>query len=94
MVAATLSADLADQDDIDAVTADVRASLTADIERARRAFLDSAPPGELDADPIGTAAVLAFGALRAVEAALPEFRNSALGRLGQAEEARAEARRA
>lgn len=94
MVAATWSADLADQADIDAVTADVRASLTADIERARRAFLDSAPPGELDADPIGTAAVLAFGALRAVETALPEFRSSALGRLARTEEADTEARRA
>ncbi|MGW6463976.1 hypothetical protein [Streptomyces rubiginosohelvolus] len=94
MVAATWSADLADQADVDAVTADVRASLAADIERARRAFLDSAPPGELDADPIGAAAVLAFGALRAVEAALPEFRSSALGRLARTEEAEAEARRA
>lgn len=94
MVAATWSADLADPGDIDAVAADVRASLTADIERARRAFLDSALPGELDADPIGAAAVLAFGALRAVEAALPEFRSSALGRLGRTEEADAEARRA
>ncbi|MDW4901362.1 MULTISPECIES: hypothetical protein [Streptomyces] len=94
MVAATWSADLADQDDVDTVTADVRALLAGDIERARRAFLDSAPSGELDADPIGAAAVLAFGALRAVEAALAEFRSSALGRLGQAEEACAEARRA
>ncbi|MFE1545525.1 hypothetical protein ACFW61_34415 [Streptomyces microflavus] len=94
MVAATWSADLADQADVDAVTADVRASLAADIERARRAFLDSAPSGELDADPIGAAAVLAFGALRAVEAALPEFRSSALGRLARTEEADAEARRA
>ncbi|MFF9690516.1 hypothetical protein [Streptomyces sp. NPDC014623] len=94
MVAATWSADLADQADIDAVTADVRAALAADIERARRAFLDSAPPGELDADPIGTAAVLAFGALRTVEAALPEFRSSALGRLGRTEEADVEARQA
>lgn len=94
MVAATWSADLADQADIAAVTADVRASLEADIERARRAFLNSAPPGELDADPIGTAAVLAFGALRAVETALPEFRSSALGRLARTEEADTEARRA
>lgn len=94
MVAATWSADLADQADVDAVAADVRASLTADIERARRAFLDSAPPGELDADPIGAAAVLTFGGLRAVEAALPEFRSSALGRLARTEEADAEARRA
>ncbi|MEV5566029.1 MULTISPECIES: hypothetical protein [Streptomyces] len=94
MVAATWAADLANQADVDAVTADVRASLAADIERARRAFLDSAPPGELEADPIGAAAVLAFGALRAVEAALPEFRSSALGRLARTEEADAEARRA
>ncbi|MGF1344555.1 hypothetical protein ACQSMD_31335 [Streptomyces flavovirens] len=94
MVAATWSADLTDQADIEAVTAEVRASLAADIERARRAFLDSAPPGELDVDPIGAAAVLAFGALRAVEAALPEFRSSALGRLARTEEAEAEARQA
>ncbi|WP_328698509.1 hypothetical protein [Streptomyces sp. NBC_00342] len=94
MVVATWAADLAHQGDVDAVAADVRASLAADIERARRAFLDSAPPGELDADPISAAAVLAFGALRAVEAALPEFRSSALGRLAQTEEADAEARRA
>ena len=94
MVAATWSADLTDQADVDAVAADVRASLAADIERARRAFLDSAPPGELDVDPIGAAAVLAFGALRAVEAALPEFRSSALGRLARTEEADAEARQA
>ncbi|MFI8007968.1 hypothetical protein [Streptomyces sp. NPDC086010] len=94
MVAAAWSADLADQADVDAVAADVRALLAADIERARRAFLDSAPSGELDADPIGAAAVLAFGALRAVEAALPEFRSNALGRLARTEEADAEARRA
>ncbi|WNI34411.1 hypothetical protein [Streptomyces sp. ITFR-6] len=94
MVVATWAADLADQGDVDAVDADVRASLAADIERARGAFLDSAPPGELEADPIGAAAVLAFGALRAVEAALPEFRSSALGRLARTEEADAEAWRA
>ncbi|MEV8103567.1 hypothetical protein [Streptomyces sp. NPDC088135] len=94
MVAASWSADLADQADVDAVAADVRASLAADIERARRGFLDSAPPGEMAADPIGTASVLAFGALRAVEEALPELRSSALGRLARTEEAEAEARRA
>ncbi len=38
--------------------------------------------------------MLAFGALRAVEAALPDFRRSALGRLARTEEAEAEARRA
>ncbi|MER6723888.1 hypothetical protein [Streptomyces halstedii] len=83
---------LSDHADIDAVTADVRASLAADIERARRACLDSAPPGGLDADPIGAAALLAFSALRAAGAALPEFRSGALGRLGQTEEADAEER--
>ncbi|MER6103719.1 hypothetical protein ABT115_15680 [Streptomyces sp. NPDC001832] len=94
LVAATWAADLTDPDDVAAVTAHVRSSLAADIEDARRQFLDSAEPGELDADPIGTAAVLAFGALQTVEAALSEYRSSALGRLGRTEEAKAEARRA
>ncbi|MFE3685412.1 hypothetical protein ACFXPM_19480 [Streptomyces sp. NPDC059095] len=94
MVAATWAADLEDQDAVEAVAADVRASLAGDIERARRVFLASALFGELDADPIGAASVLAFGALRAVEEALPEFRRSALGRLARTEEADAEARRA
>ncbi|MBB5119299.1 hypothetical protein [Streptomyces eurocidicus] len=38
--------------------------------------------------------MLAFAALQVVEAALPEYRSSALGRLGRTEEAEAEARRA
>ncbi|MEU6966030.1 hypothetical protein [Streptomyces chrestomyceticus] len=45
-------------------------------------------------DPAGAASVLAFAVLQAVEAALPEYRSSALGRLGRTEEAEAEARRA
>ncbi|MGW2090514.1 hypothetical protein [Streptomyces sp. NPDC001880] len=61
LIAVTWAADLTDPDDVAAVTAHVRSSLAADSEDARRQFLDSAQPGELDADPIGTAAVLAFG---------------------------------
>ncbi|AXU16852.1 hypothetical protein [Streptomyces clavuligerus] len=38
--------------------------------------------------------MLAFAALQAVQAALPEYRASALGRLGRTEEAEAEAHRA
>lgn len=94
LVAATWTADLDDGAHIAAVTADVRASLEADIERARCAFLQLVEPGELDADPVAAAAVLAFGALQAVEQALPEFRSSALGRLGRTEKAEAEAKRA
>ncbi|MEV4975329.1 hypothetical protein AB0K59_30945 [Streptomyces scopuliridis] len=92
LVAATWAAVLDDPADVAAVTADVRASLAADIERTRREFLDSVEPGELDADPAGAASVLAFAALQAVEATLPEYRRSALGRLGRTEEAEAEAR--
>ncbi|MEU8957962.1 hypothetical protein AB0C93_27055 [Streptomyces sp. NPDC048518] len=51
-------------------------------------------PGELDQDPARAASVLAFAALQAVQAALPEYRSSALGWLGRAEEAEDEARRA
>ncbi|MER6023981.1 hypothetical protein [Streptomyces anulatus] len=70
-----------------------RASLKADITHTRRKFLDSVQPGELDTDPAGSASVLAFAALQTVEAALQEYRSSALGRLGRTEEAEAEARR-
>ncbi|WLQ45128.1 hypothetical protein P8A22_37785 [Streptomyces laculatispora] len=94
LVAATWAAVLDDPTAVAAVTADVRASLEADIERTRREFLDSVEPGELDADPAGAASVLAFAALQAVEAALPEYRSSAMGRLGRTEEAETEARRA
>lgn len=44
-------------------------------------------------DPTGVAAVLAYGALQTVEQAVPEFRHSALNRLGRTDEADAEARR-
>jgi len=94
LVAATWAADLDDTAGVAAVTADVRASLDADIERARREFLELVEPGELDADPVAAASALAFAALQAVEQALPEYRNSALGRLGRTEEAEVEARRA
>lgn len=44
--------------------------------------------------PAGAVSVLAFAALQTVEAALPEYHSSALGRLGRTEEAEAEASRA
>ncbi|MFD5608369.1 hypothetical protein ACFWI5_35905 [Streptomyces sp. NPDC127064] len=45
-------------------------------------------------NPVLAASALAFTALQALEQALPEYRSSALGRLGRTEEAEAEARRA
>ncbi|MEV8297801.1 hypothetical protein [Streptomyces rochei] len=94
LIAATWSADLDDPGDVAAVAAHVRASLEADIERARREFLELMEPGALDADPVLAASALAFTALQAVQQALPEYRSSALGRLGRTEEAEAEALRA
>ncbi|MEV0694855.1 hypothetical protein [Streptomyces sp. NPDC050388] len=94
LVAATWSAALDDADDVAAVAVRVRASLEADIERARREFLELMEPSALDADLVLAASALAFAALQAVEQALPEYRSSALGRLGRTEEAEAEARRA
>ncbi|WP_257139451.1 hypothetical protein OG333_38130 (plasmid) [Streptomyces anulatus] len=94
LLAATWAAVLDDRDDIDAVTACVRASLEPDIECTQREFLESVQPGELDTDPAGAAAVLAFAALQTVEAALSDYRSNALERLGRTEEAKAEARRA
>ncbi|MFJ3402164.1 hypothetical protein ACIPM5_34795 [Streptomyces microflavus] len=91
LLAATWAAALDDPDDI---AAGVRASLEADIKHTQREFLDSVQPGELDTDPAGAAAVLAFAALQTVEAALSDYRSSALERLGRTEEAEAEARRA
>jgi hypothetical protein len=94
MVAATWSAALDDAADVAAVTAHVRATLEADIEATHQQFLGLMEPGDLEANPIEAASVLAFNALQAVEQALPEYRSSALGRLGRTEEAEAEARRA
>ncbi|MGW4840032.1 hypothetical protein [Streptomyces globisporus] len=93
LLAATWAAVLNDRDDIDAVTAGVRASLKADIKQTQREFLDAVEPGELDKDPAGAASVLAFAALQTVEAALSNHRSIALERLSRTEEAEAEARR-
>ncbi|MFI0226358.1 hypothetical protein [Streptomyces lydicus] len=94
MIAATWSADLDDPGDVAAVAAHVRAALKADIAKARRDFLELVEPGELDEDPTLAASAIAFAALQAVQQALPEYRSSALNRLGRTEEAEAEARRA
>ena len=97
LVAATWAADLTNAADVTAVTDHVRESLAADIAKAQAEFMAMEEPGELDANPVGAASLLAFAALQAVEAveaALPEYRSSALGRLGRTEEAEAEARRA
>ncbi|MFF9497247.1 hypothetical protein [Streptomyces flaveolus] len=94
LIAATWSADLDDANDVATVAVHVRGSLEADIERAQREFLELVEPDVLEADPVLAASALAFTALQAVEQALPEYRSSALGRLGRAEEAEAEARRA
>ncbi|MFJ3043863.1 hypothetical protein [Streptomyces tendae] len=94
MVAAAWSAALDDADDVAAVTAHVRATLEADIEATHQQFLALMEPGDLESNPIAAASVLAFNALQAVQQALPEYRSSALGRLGRTEEAETEARRA
>lgn len=94
LIAGTWSADLDDPGDVATVAAHVRISLEADIERARREFLELMEPGALEPDPVLAASALAFAALQAVEQALPDYRSSALGRLGRTEEAEAEARRA
>ncbi|MFF9403824.1 hypothetical protein [Streptomyces sp. NPDC014744] len=91
LVAATWSADLTDPA---AVTPDVRAHLNSCIKAATQQFLGLMRPGELEAEPVAAASALAFTALQTVEQALPEYRSSALGRLGRTEEADTEARRA
>ncbi|MET9535344.1 hypothetical protein ABZY02_33110 [Streptomyces sp. NPDC006649] len=94
LVTATWSADLNDQGDVAAVTADVRSSLETHIGRTRREFMELVEPGELDGGPVAAVAALAFAGLQTVEQALPEYRSGALARLGQTEEAEAEAKRA
>ncbi|MFJ9729393.1 hypothetical protein ACIRP3_42330 [Streptomyces sp. NPDC101209] len=94
LVAATWAADLDDAADVAAVAAHVQATLEADIESAHQQFLQLMEPGELDADRVAAASVLAFNALQVVQQALPEYRGSALRRLGSTPEADAEARRA
>ncbi|MEU6175832.1 hypothetical protein ABZ832_28480 [Streptantibioticus parmotrematis] len=94
MLAAAWAADLTDPVDVAAVVDHVRTTLEADVDAASRQVLERMEPGELDNDPVAAAAVLAFNALQAVEQALPEYRSSALGRLGRTAEADAEARKA
>ncbi|WP_238431837.1 hypothetical protein [Streptomyces cavernae] len=94
LVAATWAADLDDAADVAAVAAHVRSTLEADIETAHLQFLELMEPGELETNPVAAASVLAFNALQAVQQALPEYRSSALGRLGSTPEAEEEARRA
>ncbi|MFF6859878.1 hypothetical protein ACFY9H_31415 [Streptomyces bacillaris] len=94
LIAATWAADLRDGDDIVAVASGVRASLEQEIADARTRYLSALGQAEAEADPAGTAAVLAYRALRIVEEALPEFRSSALKWLSRTEEADEEARRA
>ncbi|GGZ49831.1 hypothetical protein GCM10010387_50150 [Streptomyces inusitatus] len=50
-------------------------------------------PVELDTDPAAAVSALAFAVRQAVGAALLEYRASALGRLGRAEEVEAETHR-
>uniref|UniRef100_UPI003F49A75A hypothetical protein n=1 Tax=Streptomyces achromogenes TaxID=67255 RepID=UPI003F49A75A len=94
LIAATWSADLTDPGNVAVVTADVRAALERDIAAARADYLHALDPADQEADPVGTAAALAYGALHAVQEALPEYRRCALAMLGRTEEAEAEARRA
>ncbi|MFE7077382.1 hypothetical protein ACFU96_45610 [Streptomyces sp. NPDC057620] len=94
LVAATWVADLDDDADVVAVAAHVRATLEADIESIHQQFLELMEPGELEANPVAAASVLAFNALQVVEQALPEYRSSALRRLGSTPQAEEEARRA
>ncbi|GHB33024.1 hypothetical protein [Streptomyces chryseus] len=94
MLAAAVSADLDDSQAVAAVLVHVRATLQVTGQKAVDDFLGAAEPGQLDADPLGTASVLAYGALQAVQDAAPEYRRQALEMLGRTEEAEAEARRA
>ncbi|MFG3429619.1 hypothetical protein [Streptomyces californicus] len=94
LTAAAWAADLDDAGDVALVTSGVRASLEQEIADVHSGYLGALDPAGRSEDPAGVAAVLAYGALRTVEEALPEFRRSALKQLGRSEEAEAEARRA
>ncbi|MET7534272.1 hypothetical protein ACFWB1_04085 [Streptomyces goshikiensis] len=91
LVAAAWSADLDDSGAVAAVLVHVRATLQAAVRKVQDDFLGSAESGEVDADPLGTASVLAFGALQAVQEAVPAYRRRALAMLGRSDEAEAEA---
>ena len=83
LVAATWSADLTDATDVAAGIGHVRTAVTAVITTAQGEFMAMLDPGEPDADPVGAASVLAFTALRAVDAVLPGCSSSALERLSR-----------
>ncbi|WP_432095665.1 hypothetical protein [Streptomyces sp. bgisy100] len=94
LVAATWSAALTDPGDVAAVTTEVRATMEREIADVRATYLSAMDPADQGADPLGTASVLAYGALHTVEQLLAEYRRNALAMLGRTEEAEAEARRA
>jgi hypothetical protein len=94
LVAATWSADLADPGDVAGVAAEVRAAMEREIAAVRADYLGEMDPADQAGDPVGTASVLAYGALNTAEQAAPEYRRNALAMLGRSEEAEAEARRA
>nr|WP_237308063.1 hypothetical protein [Streptomyces sp. SAT1] len=94
LVAATWSAALTDQGDVAAVTTEVRATMEREIADVRATYLSAMDPADQEADPVGTASVLAYGALHTVEQLLREYRRNALAMLGRTEEAEAEAQRA
>ncbi|MFJ2891120.1 winged helix-turn-helix domain-containing protein [Streptomyces sp. NPDC087305] len=81
--AATWSANLTDATDVAAGIGHVRTVVTAVITTAQGEFMAMLDPGEPDADPVGAASVLAFTALRAVDAVLPGGSSSALERLSR-----------
>ncbi len=94
LVAATWSAALTDPGDVAAVTTEVRATMEREIADVRATYLSAMDPADQEADPVGTASVLAYGALHTVEQLLAEYRRNALAMLGRTDEAEAEARRA
>ncbi|MEE1943073.1 hypothetical protein V1L54_27325 [Streptomyces sp. TRM 70361] len=94
LVAATWSADLTDPADVAAVTTEVRAAMEREIADVRATYLRAMDPADQEADPVGTASVLAYGALHTAEQLLAEYRRNALAMLGRTEEAETEACRA
>ncbi|MEU1568624.1 hypothetical protein ABZ504_51510, partial [Streptomyces mirabilis] len=94
LIAAAWSADLGDAVGVQVVVADVRASLERDAAAAQERFLRLMDPAEIEADRQGVDTCLAFNALQAVQAALPEHRQKALAMLTRTPEAESEARRA
>ncbi|MFC9746349.1 hypothetical protein [Streptomyces niveus] len=94
LFAATWSADPTDGAAIEVAAADARTGIEREIARTWQQFLQITNPADLAVDPVTARITKAFSAFQTAQQEAGEYERYALSRLGQNEDAEAEARRA